>query len=329
MRGYTPYPLNYCKDVQNMESFIIALNSVLPIFLMLALGYFLKQIKLIDETMITKVNKLVFKVFLPILLFKNVYTSQLKSVFNLKLILFAPIVVILLYLLSIPIICKLRKDNRRRGAMIQAIFRSNFVILGIPIISTIYNNEPSAVPALLTAIVVPLFNFLAVITLEVFRGEKPRISKILRSIITNPLILATLLGFAVNFSGLRLPEVICSTVSSIAAVASPLSIVLLGAFFKFDNIKHDMKDVLICTFGRLVAFPLIGSVLAVALGFRGVEFASLLIAFSAPPAISSFTMAQQMDSDYTIAGETVIVASALSCFTIFVWIFLYSSLGII
>ena len=312
-----------------MDSFIIALNSVLPVFLMLALGYFLKIIKLIDNELITKGNKLVFKVFLPTLLFKNVYTSQLKSVFNLKLILFAPIVVIVLYLLSIPIICKLRKDNRRRGAMIQAIFRSNFVILGIPIISTIYNNEPSAVPALLTDIVVPLFNFLAVITLEVFRGEKPKISKILRSIVTNPLILATLFGFAVNFSGIQLPDVLASTVSSVAAVASPLSIVLLGAFFRFDNIKHDIKDVLICTFGRLVAFPLIGTLLALAAGFRGIEFTSLLIAFAAPPAISSFTMAQQMDSDYTVAGESVIVASALSCFTIFIWVFVYSSLGII
>ena len=312
-----------------MDSFIIALNSVLPVFLMLALGYFLKIIKLIDNELITKGNKLVFKVFLPTLLFKNVYTSQLKSVFNLKLILFAPIVVIILYLLSIPIICKLRKDNRRRGAMIQAIFRSNFVILGIPIISTIYNNEPSAVPALLTAIVVPLFNFLAVITLEVFRGEKPKISKILRSIVTNPLILATLLGFAVNFAGLNLPSVLASTVSSVAAVASPLSIVLLGAFFRFDNIRHDIKDVLICTFGRLIAFPLIGTLLALLVGFRGIEFTSLLIAFAAPPAISSFTMAQQMDSDYTIAGESVIAASALSCFTIFIWVFLYSSLGII
>ena len=312
-----------------MDSFIIALNSVLPVFLMLALGYFLKIIKLIDNELITKGNKLVFKVFLPTLLFKNVYTSQLKSVFNLKLILFAPIVVIILYLLSIPIICKLRKDNRRRGAMIQAIFRSNFVILGIPIISTIYNNEPSAVPALLTAIVVPLFNFLAVITLEVFRGEKPKISKILRSIVTNPLILATLLGFAVNFAGINLPSVLASTVSSVAAVASPLSIVLLGAFFRFDNIRHDIKDVLICTFGRLIAFPLIGTLLALLVGFRGIEFTSLLIAFAAPPAISSFTMAQQMDSDYTIAGESVIAASALSCFTIFIWVFLYSSLGII
>ena len=312
-----------------MDSFIIALNSVLPVFLMLALGYFLKIIKLIDSELITKGNKLVFKVFLPTLLFKNVYTSQLKSVFDLKLILFAPIVVVILYLLSIPIISKLRKDNRRRGAMIQAIFRSNFVILGIPIISTIYNNEPSAVPALLTAIVVPLFNFLAVITLEVFRGEKPKISKILRSIVTNPLILSTLLGFAVNFSGIRLPDVLASTVSSVAAVASPLSIVLLGAFFRFDNIKNNIKDVLICTFGRLIAFPLIGTLLALLIGFRGVEFTSLLIAFAAPPAISSFTMAQQMDSDYTVAGESVIVASALSCFTIFIWVFLYSSLGII
>ena len=213
--------------------------------------------------------------------------------------------------------------------MIQALFRSNYVILGIPIVKALFGDEVSAVPSLLAAFIVPIFNLLAVITLEVFRGSKPDLLKIIKSIIKNPLIIASLLGFAFNLLEIKFPAVIASTISTVGSVATPLPLVMLGAFFRFESVKNNIKDIAICTIGRLIVSPLIGSVIALMLGFRGVEFASLLIMFSAPPAIASFTMAQQMDSDYQLSGEAVIVSSALSCFTIFLWILLYTSLGVI
>ena len=282
-----------------------------------------------DDDLVSRVNKLVFRVFLPIMLFNNIYTSDLKGVFNPKLVIFAPLSIIVIFTITTIFVVKLRKENKRRGAMIQALFRSNYVILGIPIVKALFGDEVSAVPSLLAAFIVPIFNLLAVITLEVFRGSKPDLLKIIKSIIKNPLIIASLLGFAFNLLEIRFPAVIASTISTVGSVATPLPLVMLGAFFRFESVKNNIKDIAICTIGRLIVSPLIGSVIALMLGFRGVEFASLLIMFSAPPAIASFTMAQQMDSDYQLSGEAVIVSSALSCFTIFLWILLYTSLGVI
>lgn len=312
-----------------MESLIVSINAVLPVFLMIALGYLLRRIKLVDDDLVSRVNKLVFRVFLPIMLFNNIYTSDLKGVFNPKLVIFAPLSIIVIFTIATIFVVKLRKENKRRGAMIQALFRSNYVILGIPIVKALFGDEVSAVPSLLAAFIVPIFNLLAVITLEVFRGSKPDLLKIIKSIIKNPLIIASLLGFAFNLLEIRFPAVIASTISTVGSVATPLPLVMLGAFFRFESVKNNIKDIAICTIGRLIVSPLIGSVIALMLGFRGVEFASLLIMFSAPPAIASFTMAQQMDSDYQLSGEAVIVSSALSCFTIFLWILLYTSLGVI
>ena len=312
-----------------MESLIVSINAVLPVFLMIALGYLLRRIKLVDDDLVSRVNKLVFRVFLPIMLFNNIYTSDLKGVFNPKLVIFAPLSIIVIFTITTIFVVKLRKENKRRGAMIQALFRSNYVILGIPIVKALFGDEVSAVPSLLAAFIVPIFNLLAVITLEVFRGSKPDLLKIIKSIIKNPLIIASLLGFAFNLLEIRFPAVIASTISTVGSVATPLPLVMLGAFFRFESVKNNIKDIAICTIGRLIVSPLIGSVIALMLGFRGVEFASLLIMFSAPPAIASFTMAQQMDSDYQLSGEAVIVSSALSCFTIFLRILLYTSLGVI
>lgn len=311
-----------------MESLIVSINAVLPVFFMLALGYFLRIVKLVDDNLIMQANKLVFRVFLPVMLFNNIYKSDLKSIFNPKLIIFGISSVIIIFLISLLFVTTIRKDNKRRGAMIQALFRSNYVILGFPIVNALFSSS-SAIPSVLAAFVVPVFNLLAVITLETFRGVKPNFLKIVKSILKNPLIIASVLGIIVNLSSITFPNVIASTISTIGSVATPLPLVMLGAFFRFDSVKNNFKDIIICTLGRLIVCPLIGSVAAMLLGFRGVEFASLLIVFAAPPAIASFTMAQQMDSDYTLSGETVIVSSALSCFTIFLWVLLYTSLGVI
>jgi predicted permease len=166
-----------------MNSFIASVNAVLPIFLMFSLGYLLRKIKLVDDDLVSRVNRLVFKIFLPLMLFNNIYQSDLTKVFNVKLIVFAILSVVITFILSLLFITSIRKEPKRRGAMIQAIFRSNYVILGIPVITALFGEKNTVIPSLLAAFVVPVFNLLAVITLEVFRGNKPQLTQILKSII--------------------------------------------------------------------------------------------------------------------------------------------------
>ena len=116
-----------------MENFLISFRVVFPIFLMMALGFLIKKIKLVNETTVKQINNVVFRVFLPTMIFKNVYESELRKVLNPRLILFAALCVLGCIALLFLIIPLIEKDNSRRGVLIQGIFRSNFVIFGLPI----------------------------------------------------------------------------------------------------------------------------------------------------------------------------------------------------
>jgi len=225
------------------------------------------------------------------------------------------------------VICLLEKDNAKRGTLVQAIFRSNFIIFGIPVLSTLYGEDSTGVAAVLTAAIVPLYNVLAVVTFEIFRGTKPDIPKILKGIITNPLIIASLLGAIVLFSGIEMPKILDSAIADIGKIATPLAFVILGGLFNFDSIRGGIRQISIGLLGRLVIFPLIGLSLAVLFGFRGPELAVVMIMSGSPPAVSSFTMAQQMGGDGELAGSLVILGSILSIFTIFVITFILKTLG--
>ena len=117
--------------------------------------------------------------------------------------------------------------------------------------------------------------------------------------------------------------------ADVSKVASPLAIITLGAGFTFKSIKGYVKENVIVVFSRLIIVPLIFLPLAAYVGFRGEEFVCLMVAFAGPIAVSSYSTAQEMGGDKTLASQLVVLTSALCIFTLFVWIFVFSSLGII
>jgi predicted permease len=212
-----------------MQNFLISFRVVFPIFLLMVLGFFIKKIKLVNDTTVKQVNNLIFRVFLPTMIFKNVYDSEISEVFNVKLIAFAVLCVlgcIALLFLTVPL---LEKDNSRRGVMIQGIFRSNFVIFGLPITQALCGGSVSGAASVLIAVIIPIFNFFAVISLEVFQSNKPNFLKVLKGIVTNPLIIASVLGLLINFCGIRFSSVFESAMGSVSSVTTPLALIILGA----------------------------------------------------------------------------------------------------
>lgn len=312
-----------------MENLILSFNVVLPLFLMMILGYGIKKINMFDEVTLKSMNSITFKIFLPTLLFYNVYKTDLSGVFNPQLISFAAISIIITFSILCLLIPIIEKDNSKRGVIIQGIFRSNFVIFGIPVIVSLFGEGYSGVTSLLIAVVVPVFNMLAVCSLEIFRGGKINVKNIIKGVITNPLIIASALGLIFLFLGIKLPTPIEKTVNDVSKIATPLSLILLGGSFKFSSYKNYIKPLIITVFGRLIIVPSIFVPLAVSFGFRGVELACLLIMWSAPTAVSSFTMAQQMDADSELAGQIVVFTSGLSVLTVFLWIFVLKTLALI
>ena len=203
-----------------MENFLVSFNVVFPIAVMMAVGFLIKKIKLVNDVTVKEMNNVVFRIFLPLMIFKNVYESEIAEVFNLKLILFASVTVVAAILILFLIVPAFEKDNPKRGVIIQAVFRSNFVIFGIPVSEALCGQVASGTASVLIAVTIPLFNVAAVVTLEVFRGGKPNFSKVLRGIITNPLIIGSFLGLAVSGLGVELPDIIEKSMSNISSINS-------------------------------------------------------------------------------------------------------------
>ena len=311
-----------------MESFIICLNAVLPIFLLMAVGYAARCFHLLDRADVAKINKLVFRTFLPVMVFYNIYNSELSSAMRGSLLAYAVLGVLAEFLISSGYALLFVKDSHRRGAVIQGLFRSNFVIIGLPIAESLVDGDLGPV-AMLLAAVVPLYNVLAVITLAIFNGQKPEWKKVLLDILENPLIIGSAVGIAALLAGIRLPAPLEKVVSQMSDATSPMLLFLLGAFFQFRGMRGHVRELAAVCLGRLVVFPALFLGLAAAMGFRGVELVSLLGIFASSTAIASFTMAQQMGGDAELAGDIVVWTSALCSFTLFGWSLLFKLLALI
>lgn len=310
-----------------MENLVLSFTVVLPLFIMMILGYILKVTKVFDEKTLIKVNSSVFKVFLPVLIFYNIYTSEIADSFNPKLIAFSVVAIVVVFLLCMLIIPVIEKDNKKRGVLVQGIFRSNFAIFGIPLSASLYSAQTTGSAAVLIAVIVPLFNFLAVIALEIFRGGKPELKKIIIGIITNPLIISSIIGLIILFTEVKFPTVIEKTICDISKIATPLALIALGGAVDFKKIKGNIKQLLIGMTGKLIVTPAIILSSAVILGFRTSELAILLALAASPVAVSSYTMAQQMQGDDELAGQLLMFGTAVSIVTVFLWIFILKQMG--
>ena len=301
---------------------------VIPVFLVMVVGYICRIGRLVSAENVSAMNKLVFRVFLPVSLAKSLMTLDPNADIDYSVMLYCTIGVLVTFALGMLIVPRLEKANPRRGAMIQALFRSNYAILGIPLVEALFPEGDGGASAMMVMVTVPLFNVLAVATLETFRGGSFNIGKILLGILKNPLIWGCCIGFATYKLGIPIPEFAMSTVSKLASIASPLALFALGATIDLKKLGGNVKPLAACVSARLVIIPGILLVIAYFIGYRGPEFAALMIAFGSPCAVSSYTMAAQMGADQDLAAQLVMLTTALSVFSIFAIVLICQSLGI-
>lgn len=310
-----------------MENLMISANAVLPMCLVMALGYGTRRLGWLRREEISTINKIAFRIFLPCLLYYNIYCSDLSGSFDPLLMTYAVGGVLLTFGLALGYTLLTEKLPERRGVLIQGMFRSNYVIMGIPVATALLGADQLGTVSILIAVIVPLFNMLAVVVLEVFRGQKPKPLHILCQIAKNPLVIGSVLGILTLVAGIRLPHILEQTIQSVSAIASPLQLFLLGAFFQFSGLKTYRRELVTVSIAKLIVSPGLFLGLGALLGFRGVAFVSLIGIFASPTAVNSFTMAQQMGGDAELAGDIVVTTSAASILTMFLWIFLFKSLG--
>ena len=310
-----------------MNSVLFCLNAIVPIFLVIAVGYLAKRAGIIRENEVSRMNAVAFKVFMPVMCFYNVYTSDLSSAVRPKLLAFVFCGILLVFALSLAYASRFVPLRERRGVVIQGLYRSNFIILGIPFAAGLIEGGNIGVAAVTSALVAPTFNVLAVAVLEGYNGKKADRKRLILDIIKNPLILGSIVGIAFLALGIKLPAPLEIAARDMARVASPLMLFLLGAFFHFGDAREHMRELVATTIGRLVVVPALTLSLAAALGFRGMEFVTLIAVFGSSTAVASFTMAEQMGGDAKLAGNIVVVTSACASFTLFAWSLVFKVLG--
>ena len=310
-----------------MQALSIAFHAIVPLFLIIAVGYTVKRLGWIGPEEVRRFNKVTFYTFMPVMLFYNIYTSDFSQAVRLPYALFVVGAALGMVAVSFAVTLLAEKMPERRGVMIQAAFRSNFVLLGLPIAAELLPDSNLGVTALMVAIVVPIYNMMSVVVLEYFRGGKPRAGEVLLAVVKNPLILGSVAGLLVQALHITLPEVLVSFAGKMNSAATPLILLLLGASFETREIARYKKELLVCVGLRLVVFPGAILTLAAARGLRDIEFVTVLAMTAAPTAVNSFNMAQQLGGDSQLAGSAVVVSTAASFFTLFVWITLFKQLG--
>lgn len=323
-----------------MDSFIFAVNAVAPIVLMVTVGYLLKRTGIVNGTVSRAVNKIVFKLLLPSTLFLNIY--KIQSIVNIDFgyIWFAVIMVLIVFFVGIPLCCLITKNQEQRGPILQAIFRSNFALIGLPLATSLFGEEGAMVTTVLSTFAIPLFNILAVISLTVFCGEKVNVKKILVGIAKNPLIHSVILGgiclalralFISNGIEFRLTDIepLYSVIEQFSESATPIALLMLGSEFELSAVPALRKQIIFGTAMRIFVVPSVALLSAYLLGcFSGAHFAAFVALFGSPVAISSVPMAQEMGSDSKLAGQLIVWTTVLSVFTIFFFSFVLKELGV-
>ena len=317
-----------------MESFLFALNAVMPLILLVLLGYILKKVGMISKSFVPMANKLVFYVFLPATLFLNVYKMEGSDGIKIGYIIYGISVTLSIFVTVMLFARILSKHGNRRGVILQASFRSNYSLVGIALASALFKEKGVAAAALMSVIIIPLFNVLAVVSLSIFSsdGKKPKLGNVLRSIAKNPLIISTLAGLLCVFVrgpltslgvGFRISDVVLvyRVLEYLSGISTPLALIILGAQFEFSQVGKMKREIILATTIRTAMVPTLGLGLAY-ICFRDVflpeHFAALVAMFATPVAVSSVPMAQEMDSDVSLAGQLVVWTTLISAFSLFI-----------
>lgn len=334
-----------------MEALLFALNATMPIVFTVAIGYALKRVGIMSLEFAKMANKLVFKIFLPVMLFMNVYSIADISTVDFDYVIFSAATIFTTFGLGIPAVILLTKKGERRGVLLQAFFRSNNALIGIPLAEMLFGAPGVIVASILTAFIIPIFNILGVVALSIFKkdgedtatgGAALYAKKILIGIAKNPLIWSIAIGFValgiraafvsadISF---RLSDVtmLWSTMKYLSTLATPLALIALGGQFEFSVIGELRREIIAGTLTKELIVPLLSLSTAILIfrdHFDGAEFAAILAVLCTPVAVSSVPMAQEMGADSELAGQLVVFTTLFSAITIFTASFTLKLLGI-
>lgn len=312
-----------------LNNLIFCLNATVPIFFLILLGMFLRKIQLVDDAFTARLNTLVFRVCLPALLFHDMYRTDYRTNWNTAYVVYCALATLASILICTGI-SYLLKDRSVQGEFIQTSYRSSATILGIAVVQNLYQNVGMA--PLMVIGTVPIYNIAAVIILEMYRPDRGKLNaallrKTLHGILTNPIILSILLGFAWSLMRIPLPTIGDTTLDYVGRCATPLGIIAMGASFQWEKARQSAGPALLSTFIKLFGLCALFLPLGVHLGFRKDLLVAALVMCGSSTTISCFVMAKGMGHKGDLTISTVMLTTLLSAFSLTFWLFILKSHG--
>lgn len=316
-----------------MENFIYSVDATFPIFLVMVIGYILKQIGMLNDNFVTVANRFNFKVTLPFMLFRDISGVDIRAVFDIRYVLFCALVSTACFWIIWGGVKLFLKDQSMRGAFVQASFRSSAAVMGLAFIQNMYGS--SAMGPLMIVSAVPLYNIFSVIVLT-FEGAhsgevdpKQKVKDACINIAKNPIILGILAGLVVGLLGIDFPVIVDKTVNSVAQMATPLALITIGAGFEGRKALAKICPTIAASMIKLVIQPLIFLPVAAWMGFRGEQMIAILIMLASPTTPSCYIMAKNMDNDGVLTASVIVMTTLLAAFTLTGWIFILKTVGLI
>lgn len=315
-----------------MDSLVYSLNATLPVFFVMVAGYIFRRMGILSEEFVKSADKFNFKVTLPLLLFTDLATNNIKDIFDGRYALFCAAVTTLMFFGTWIGAKIFIRDKSITGAFVQASYRSSVAILGLAFITNIYDS-PGMAPIMLIGSV-PLYNIYAVLVLTFESSSSDsslgeHIKKSIINIIKNPIIIGIVLGLLVGLSGIKLPHLISKPLTSIGAIASPLTLIAIGAGFEGKKALKKIKPTIAASIIKLIVIPAVFLYTSIKFGWRNQELVALIIMLGSPTTPSCYIMAKNMNNDYVLTSCVVVATTLLSSVTLTFWIFICRYLGYI
>ena len=312
-----------------LDSFIFSLNAALPVFLVMLAGKLLNKLGLFPESYASATDKFVFKAALPVLLFRDISSMDFRQDFDVKFVVFCALTSFVMFLAIWGLSYVFIRDKSMVGSFAQGSVRGSAAILGIALATNIYGS--SGLAPLMIFAAVPVFNILSVIILACSSARKKKISfkGILKSIVTNPIILGILSGLPFSVLDITLPTIVTGAVDSIAKTATPMALLAIGASFSLSEAKKRLTPSLAASLVKLFVLPLVFLPVAVLLGFRDSSLVAIFVMLGSPTTVTSYVMAKNMDNDGTLASNIVMLATLLSSVSVTFWVFVLRQFSLI
>ena len=304
---------------------------VLPVFLVVGLGYLLKGTGLVGEDFLVQLNRLVYFVALPIMFFYKIATADFFASFNAHLLIGVMVCIGVVSFCSY-LYAGLRSYHKtRRGTFCQAAFRGNLVYISLPIIYSAYGDAGFAIAGIMIGFMTAVVNFLSIVVLLLPHrqdGHDLKPSFWVHQIALNPLITSSFLGIFWSFFQFPIPAVLANTFDIISGMTMPLALIVIGASFSFKELQGEMAITGIATIIKIILMPLIAAGLLLLLGVRGMEFGVGILLTGAPTASTAYIMTQQLKGDADLASSIIMFSTLMSVLSYTLYLYLLKLAGI-